>query len=609
MAELVARLHALRPTVEEIRSIASGTGVSVGIIHEAKVVLTDNFGFRDVKNKIPPDQDTIYYLASLSKSFTAAGIAHLISETPDLEWDTPVSKAYPPLSHKDPEVRQHATLVDFLSHRTGLAPKNHIWSQEFARFTLKRGEDIRVITDLEKIADFRSRWIYNNWGYGVADELIEHIDGRSWGKFVKDHIFDPLGLHRTVTAKQRDDDNVAKAYVTLANGEPWEIEEPDGEDGEILSGALAVRSCVRDLLKYYVAFMQAVKYDQTGSPLSTVSRAFVDAGKMVEPYIRLSSESGDLEGSYGLGWVRARLPCTLGALGMNRSYLGRMPTVGGGTQSTTCYYHQGSANSFLTSVYLLPDTESGVVVLSNSMAHCDIADWVGELYLEAILDSPEKNDYVQLAKSSAEAALGLWPGMRKELADKQIPNTPIRPLSAYTGLYYNRIGNYCLAIVEKEGKLLLRFQGEKRITYKMTHYHHDTFSWLISHDHDAKLGRFPITRASFYLIKFDTYGPDDALVDSLIWVHDDEVLEGERFYKKDGQCNHMIKSLPTDHPGPVSEWRNSSIAKLASELDSTTGVLCEDGRQDHELAMVTTELEEQTRSIVDRERQSEDSRL
>ena len=168
--------------------------------------------------------------------------------------------------------------------------------------------------------------------------------------------------------------------------------------------------------------MQAVEADRTRKSRSHLNQVLVDAAKMVEPYIKLSTESEDLDGSYGLGWVRVRLPCTLGAVGKNHGYVGKMPIVGKGTQNkTTCYYHQGNTNCFLSSAYLLPDTERGVVILTNSMAQNDVADLHGELYLETVLDNPEKNDYLKFAENSAKAALDLWPAMRQELADQHIP--------------------------------------------------------------------------------------------------------------------------------------------------------------------------------------------
>lgn len=534
-------------------------------MHEGKVVLTENFGYRDVSNKIPPDQDTVYYLASLSKSFTAAGIAHLVDQVDTMTWDTPVATIYPPLAHEDPVIRQNATIVDFLSHRTGLAPKNHIWSQEYGRFTLSWGDDIDIIRYLEPIAGLRQKWIYNNWGYAVADQIIRHLAITSWGSFLQQHIFDPLGMTRTFTTKQHGDDNIAKAYITRGNGEPSETEEPDGEDGEILAGALAVKSCVRDLSNYYLAFMRALKQVQLDHPeaeeasvfghaatmvrlfmravkqawdrysTAEIPSAFIDPAKMIHPFIDLSTYSKELEGSYGLGWATTHLPGTLGALGMNVGYLDQMPIIADGIPTgVNCYYHSGSANSFLSSVHLLPDSESGVVVLTNSMSHNDLADWLGQLYVEHILDSPVKNDFLGLAERSAEAALALWPAMRRELAEKQIPKTLVRPLQKYVGTYCNRMDNYHVSVLERDGELLMRFQQEENIAYQLTHYHHDTFSWLISHERNAEVGRFPIRRASYYLIRFESHGANSESIDSLIWAHDDEVLNGERFFKEGG---------------------------------------------------------------------------
>jgi CubicO group peptidase (beta-lactamase class C family) len=81
----------------------------------------------------------------------------------------------------------------------------------------------------------------------VADELIQNLGKMSWGGYLKLHVFDPLGMQRTVTKKQTDDDNVANAYIALSDGDFWQVTEPDGEDGEILVGAISVRSCIRDL--------------------------------------------------------------------------------------------------------------------------------------------------------------------------------------------------------------------------------------------------------------------------------------------------------------------------------------------------------------------------
>lgn len=347
--------------------------------------------------------------------------------------------------------------------------------------------------------------------------------------------------------------------------------------------------------------MKAAKADKADRLWAKYNLPFVDAAKMVQPHISLETASEELDGSYGLGWVRVCLPCTLGAIGLNHDFVGKMPVVGRGMlERTECWYHQGSANSFLSSVHLLPGTESGVVVLTNSMAQNDVADWIGELYIQTILDAPFKNDYIKLAEVSAETALSLWPAMRKELKDNRIPNTAVRPFSEYVGVHYNGIGNYHIEIFQKDGKLLMRFQREKNIAYKMTHYRYDVFSWLITHDRDAKLGRFPITRASFYLIRFDCFNNTDARIDSLVWIHDDEVPEGEHFFKKDTVAAEEMVLTP-DEAEPVEERGPESVKQIALEIDGTTQVVHDDANNRLEVAVVATELEDKTEGMMDPE--------
>lgn len=77
-----------------------------------------------------------------------------------------------------------------------------------------------------------------------------------------------------------------------------------------------------------------------------------------------------------------------------------VPVVGKGAPSQLVIYHQGSLPGALAAVILIPDTESAIVVLSNSLSLNDTPDWVGQLILEEVLEVPERNDYIRAAESS-----------------------------------------------------------------------------------------------------------------------------------------------------------------------------------------------------------------
>lgn len=125
MEELVHRFKALTPSISEICRISGYPGVSIGVLHQKQVIFKQGYGYRDLDRKSVPDEHTIYYLASLSKSFTASLVGVRV-EQGKMEWSTPVTKILPKHHHWNATIRDEATIVDWMSHRTGLAPKNAI---------------------------------------------------------------------------------------------------------------------------------------------------------------------------------------------------------------------------------------------------------------------------------------------------------------------------------------------------------------------------------------------------------------------------------------------------------------------------------------------------
>ncbi|CAF9912402.1 hypothetical protein IMSHALPRED_000306 [Imshaugia aleurites] len=216
-----------------------------------------------------------------------------------------------------------------------------------------------------------------------------------------------------------------------------------------------------------------------------------------------------------------------------------MPTVGKElAELHLCICHQGSIVPFLSSVYLLRDTNTAIVVLTNSMANNDAADWLGQLLLEAVLDKLEKNDYVSIPKASAKTSVGLWPRMARELETHRSPNTQHKSLVEYVGIYYNNIDSWCIEVFEDIGELRMCFQRNRELPCWLDHYQHDVSSWLLTRKEDAHLRRFSVINAELYLIDFKS-GDAGTNVDQLVWRHDPDVPGGEIFYGNPLACGSM----------------------------------------------------------------------
>ena len=114
MGEVVQRLRALVPVISEICQLSGTPGASIGVVHDNTVVFTHNHGYRDVKARLAPDENTIYYLGSLTKSFTAAGLGILVEEK-KLSWDSKVKDVLPEFRQSNKTIEDHASVADFLS--------------------------------------------------------------------------------------------------------------------------------------------------------------------------------------------------------------------------------------------------------------------------------------------------------------------------------------------------------------------------------------------------------------------------------------------------------------------------------------------------------------
>ena len=368
--------------------------------------------------------------------------------------------------------------------------------------------------------------MYSNWGYCLGEEIIERYSQQGWGVFLQENFFKNLGMERTVTDGPLETGNIAEGYFALADGTPYHVPRPDIEDGDPIQGAAGVQSSVVDLLHFYKSFMHAFSEQMSSRTASCPNSPFKQVNILTKAHINLSSDVP--KRSYALGWTRTELPDQLGTVGLNEMYTEEMPIAGKGIETPRLiFHHQGSLPAFMTSVHLVPDSKAAVVVLTNCMARCDTADWLGQMLLEAVIDNPVRNDYLSLTKSSVKVSMGLWPKMLDDLDKRQRHGTPIMPLSSYVGVYYNKVRTWRMEILEREGSLFMCIQGRKSQPYQLRHYHYDVFCWALTRDEDARRALFPYTYAEFYLLYFEK--GENGLIDSVTWKHDPWVMDGEKF--------------------------------------------------------------------------------
>lgn len=220
----------------------------------------------------------------------------------------------------------------------------------------------------------------------------------------------------------------------------------------------------------------------------------------------------------------------MGDIGVNPGLVEEMPLLANGIKSQLALWHQGSLVGATSFVMMLPETESAVLILTNTMALNDAADWIGQLLVETLLDSPARHDYVHLASASADRALKKYAELSQEIEKGKKSKGPNRPLSDYVGSYVGFGGVFRIEVVETMNGLGMLFQGRKSQKYQLQHHHHDTFTWFMSWDEQIKRARFIVFQPVFYSIRFE--GKEGKGITALNWVHDSAIPEGYDFAKE-----------------------------------------------------------------------------
>src|SRR3990170_6107791 len=105
--------------IEEWRIAYNVPGMSVGIIKDGKIILSQGYGTIEEGKREKVDQHTLFSIASNTKAFISAAIATLV-EDGKLGWDDKVKKHLPYFELYDPCVSDMMTVRDLLCHRSGL---------------------------------------------------------------------------------------------------------------------------------------------------------------------------------------------------------------------------------------------------------------------------------------------------------------------------------------------------------------------------------------------------------------------------------------------------------------------------------------------------------
>ncbi|MFF7180004.1 serine hydrolase [Streptomyces sp. NPDC008121] len=445
-------------------------GVAVAVVHDGEVLHLKGYGVRKAGEKPAVDADTVFQLASVSKPIASTVVSGAVGTE---GWTKPVAPRVPGFRLKDPWVTSHVTVADLFSHRSGLPDHAGDLLEDL-------GYDREYILShlrYEPLAPFRASYAYTNFGLTAAAQAVADEKGVPWEKLAADTLYRPAGMDST---SSRFEDFVKapdRAYGHVQVDGVWKPEFVRDPDAQAPAGG--VSSTARDM----ATWLRLQLGDGTLDGRRIIDAAALERTHRPESVSQPPQAPAARTGFYGLGW--------------NVNY---------DDQARLRLSHTGAfAEGAHTNVTMLPGERLGIVVLTNT-APVGVADTVALDFFDIAQYGEPTRDWMPLVQAlyEEEADAG------RSTTDYARPPSgaaPARDADVYAGTYASDYYGRAEVVAGADGALTLRL-GPKPLTYRLTHYDGDTFSFPTTGENAVGLTGVTFTPdgSSFTVEYLDTEG-------------------------------------------------------------------------------------------------------
>jgi CubicO group peptidase (beta-lactamase class C family) len=293
-------------------------GASVAVIKDGAFFYRKAYGMANIEADIPASTVTNYRLASVTKQFTATATLMLVNRGL-LSLDSRVTDVLPGA----PATMRNVTIRHLLSHTSGIVDYEDLIPDSVTA----QVHDKDVLMLLQSIDSVYfpagAKFKYSNSGYALLALIVEAVSHQSFAAFLRDNIFVPLGMNRTVAYEEAISTVEHRAYG-YSHTDSGFVRTDQSVTSAVL-GDGGIYSSVEDLFKWDQAL-----YTETLLPAPLFKQALTPA--------TLNDGSHT---AYGFGW-----------------YIDRHET-------STWYLHEGSTRGFRNAILRLPDQKISIIVLTN----------------------------------------------------------------------------------------------------------------------------------------------------------------------------------------------------------------------------------------------------
>jgi CubicO group peptidase (beta-lactamase class C family) len=232
-------------------------GVAVAVVRNGKMVHQRGYGFAELGTKRLITANTVFEVTSVTKPFTALAIM-LLADRGKLGYDDPLVKHLPEFAG----VGEGITLRHLLHHTAGLPDYEQLFREgglidpDYPRQAQLRAgfeptaKDVVALLCKQKQLRFPpgTRWEYSHSAYVVLGQVIERVSGQTYARFLREHIFRPLGMKNTLVSDATRP-AIPNRATSFRREDAWLL-PIDYTPLNLVCGDRGINSTLNDLLKW-----------------------------------------------------------------------------------------------------------------------------------------------------------------------------------------------------------------------------------------------------------------------------------------------------------------------------------------------------------------------
>jgi CubicO group peptidase (beta-lactamase class C family) len=254
-------------------------GASLLVVRNGSPVVIRSWGLSDLEQKIPATPATNYRLASVTKQFTAAAVLLLI-EDGKVSLEDPVRKWFPSL----PPALDQATISNLLTHTSGIIDYEDVMPP--GTTTQLHDADVLRLLESQDSTYFKpgTSYQYSNSGYALLALLVERASGKTFATFLRERIFQPLGMNNTLAFEDGISTVSNRAFGYTMKDSTWQRKDQSTTSAVLGDGG--IYSSIEDMAKW-----DAALYD---------SRLLSEESRRLAFTPHTATDEADVK--YGFGW-------------------------------------------------------------------------------------------------------------------------------------------------------------------------------------------------------------------------------------------------------------------------------------------------------------------